>query len=168
MSQGTAAEPVRLTAAGQKRLQDELMLLRDEHRPRLLAERRRARLLLSPDESEAAVQNVQSDLGLAERRIAELEKTLARVQVIPDEPAPSTAGLGTAVMIRYEDGSEETVILVDPLEANALQGYITEDSPMGRALLGHAVGTKVKAGEGSAAADVTIMSIEKAPPDEAG
>ncbi|MFN0072431.1 MAG: GreA/GreB family elongation factor [Chloroflexota bacterium] len=77
----------------------------------------------------------------------------------------STAQPGSVVTVRHEDGSEETLTLVGPLEADISRGYISGESPAGQALPGKAAGAKVTAGTAADAVTLTVARIGK--PDAA-
>jgi len=62
-------------------------------------------------------------------------------EVVP--PGDGLAGLGSRVEVDDDDGERDVFQLVDPCEANAVEGRISLASPVGRALLGHVVGDEV-------------------------
>ena len=76
-------------------------------------------------------------LALLEGRISELRALLAVAE--PNEDMPARDGvirLGARVKIRHEDGEEASYLLVSPAEADPRRGRISEESPIGRALVG--------------------------------
>ena len=76
-----------------------------------------------------------------ESRIRYLEGMIKTAIVIEDERAADEAGINKRVTVRFE-GEEETedYILVTSIRGNSMQGYITIESPVGRALLGKRAG----------------------------
>lgn len=67
--------------------------------------------------------------------IEKLERLLMRAKIIKKVSRPTSARRG--MRVRYEEsGKSYDVTLVDPLEANPYEGYISVESPIGRALLG--------------------------------
>lgn len=127
-------QSVRLTAAGKGRLEAELATLRTERRP-TLAERIHQAGEEGDVSDNSEYEELKSDWAMLEARIADLERTLDRAEVIEAPPA-GKVGLGSKVTLRTEDGEEETWLLVSPEEANTLDGTISTESPVGRALFG--------------------------------
>ncbi|HAX24998.1 MAG TPA: transcription elongation factor GreA [Thermomicrobiales bacterium] len=84
------------------------------------------------------------DQTLIEGRIKQLEQMLKRVEIIDEEAAStaSTVRLGSTVTIDI-DGDEETYTIVGAVEANPTEGRISNESPVGKALIGHGVGQAV-------------------------
>ena len=85
----------------------------------------------------------QEDISFLESRIIELENIFKNVELIksPKKEKQNTVGLGATVLVEV-DGQKDEFILVGSLEANPSIGKISNESPVGKALLGH------KAGEG--------------------
>ena len=78
-------------------------------------------------------------------RIRYLKQMVASAVVIEDESADNEAGLFDTLKIYLEDEEEEMVIrLVTTLRQNPLEGLISKESPLGRALLGRRVGDRVQ------------------------
>ena len=130
---------VQLTAAGKARLEEELNHLRTVKKPDLAARIQEATEHGDiSDNSE--YEELKEEYVLIEARIHELEQTLDRAEMIHREAGDDSVGLGSVVTLRGDDGEEETWTLVSPEEANTLDGTISTDSPVGRALLGCHVG----------------------------
>ena len=86
----------------------------------------------------------REDMDLIETRIAELENILKNVKLIslPSEEKESAIGIGATVLVETgKDKSELTI--VGTLEADPVLGRVSNESPVGRALLGHKVGDEV-------------------------
>ena len=84
--------------------------------------------------------------GLVENRITELEQTIKNAVVIDEsELSVDTVSVGTHVTIQM-DGEDETeeYDIVGRTEADPLNGKISDESPVGHALLGRAVGAKTE------------------------
>jgi transcription elongation factor GreA len=79
----------------------------------------------------------------------------------PDPPAPGVVELGSGVRVRDADGEDDYVI-VSRAEADAARGRISEESPVGRALLGRGRGAQVDVTTPSGIRRLTIVDI--APP----
>lgn len=99
---------------------------------RLTAELERLRALRHRDDAEAV-----------ERRIGELEVTLARTQIAPP-PRLGVAGIGQQVRIRIGGGGPRDCQLVGAAEADPAAGDISVVSPIGRALVGRRAGDLVE------------------------
>jgi transcription elongation factor GreA len=130
---------VQLTPAGKARLEDELQTLVATKLPELQARIQEANEHGDiSDNSE--YEELKEDLILTEARIRELDGLLQRAELIQREEGMETIGLGSTVTLETDDGETETWVLVVPEEANTLDGSISTDSPVGRALVGRRVG----------------------------
>lgn len=106
----------------------------------------------------------KKDKNKNESRIRYLERMLKTARIITDETKEDEAGLNNRIEVYFEDEDEtETYKLVTSIRGNSLDGRISVESPLGKALLGHKVGERihVKVNE-SAGYDVIIKKIEKA------
>jgi len=86
----------------------------------------------------------QEDLNFLETKISELEYVLKNAELIrpPAKSGQGIIGLGAQVTVRV--GSEvDNFMIVGSLEANPALGRISDESPVGRALLGHRVGEEI-------------------------
>lgn len=86
----------------------------------------------------------QEDLSVLEARITELEYILKNAELIkiPPKTKQNIVDLGAHVTVEV-DGQKDEFIIVGPLEANPAVGKISNESPVGKALLGHKVGDEV-------------------------
>ena len=86
----------------------------------------------------------REDLDLLEARMAELENVLKNSVIIkkPSKEKLKIVGLGATVRVKV-GGEKGDFIIVGTLEANPALGKISNESPVGRALLGHKVGDEV-------------------------
>ena len=130
---------IRLTPEGLARLSSE----RDnliQHRRLEVAERiRQAREEAHGDSGDStAYEDAKTELAILEQRIAELERTLAEVELVTDtESVHTEVSLGCHVIIRDADGEQEEYVIVDHFEADPRLGRLSQISPVGQALLGH-------------------------------
>ena len=93
----------------------------------------------------------KQDKNRNESRIRYLEKMLKYAQIVSDESEEDEVGINNTVDVYFEDDDEvETYRLVTSVRGNSLQGLISIESPLGKALKGHKVGDRifVKAGDG--------------------
>ncbi len=79
-----------------------------------------------------------------ESRIRFLERMIKTAQVIPDESKEDEIGMNNTVEVEFEeDGAIEKYKIVTTMRGNSLEGLVSVESPIGKALLGHKVGERV-------------------------
>ncbi|MCM1125692.1 MAG: transcription elongation factor GreA [Lachnospiraceae bacterium] len=79
-----------------------------------------------------------------ESRIRFLERMIKTAEVIPDESKEDEIGMNNTVEVEFEeDGSREKYKIVTTMRGNSLEGLISVESPIGKALMGHKVGDRV-------------------------
>ena len=135
-------QPIYLTAEGLRKVKEELEYLTTTRRrevAQMIAEAK-----AEGDISEnAGYDEAKTAQGFLEGRIRELEILLKNAKVISDDSsaAPGVVGLGRTVVVR-EVGSdyEEEYTIVGPPEADPAGGRISNESPMGKSLLGRRIG----------------------------
>lgn len=79
-----------------------------------------------------------------EEEIAELEATIKHAKIIMKSDNVERVDLGDAVTVEFEDGQSKTFQIVGSDEANPLEGKISNESPVGQALLGRQRGERVQ------------------------
>jgi len=86
----------------------------------------------------------QEDLSFIETRLAELENIFKNAELIkaPSKEKQSIVSLGAKVLVQV-DGQTDEFTIVGSLEANPSLGKISNESPVGQALLGHQAGEEV-------------------------
>jgi transcription elongation factor GreA len=77
-------------------------------------------------------------------RISEIEHILQNVTVITSPKSDSKVVLGSVVKLKSEDGKAKQFQVVGTVEADPLNGKISDESPIGRALMGQKEGTEVE------------------------
>ncbi|MBR1771056.1 MAG: transcription elongation factor GreA [Lachnospiraceae bacterium] len=76
-----------------------------------------------------------------ESRIRYLERMIRTANIISEESAEDEVGINNTVTVAFlDDGSEETYKIVTTVRGNSLAGLISNESPLGKALLGKKVG----------------------------
>ena len=133
-----------LTKEGFEKLQDELDYLRTIKRQEVadrLHEAMEGGELIENAEYEAA----KNEQAFVEGRIQELEILLATARVIEDDKRRKvdTIQVGSTVTIQEDGYEEETYTIVGAAEANPREGKISNESPIGKAILNHRVGEDV-------------------------
>lgn len=108
----------------------------------------------------------KQDKNRNESRIRYLEKMLKNAKIISDESAADEVGINNTVDLYFEDDDEiETYRLVTSVRGNSLQGLISIESPLGRAIQGHKVGERVKVEAGVGGYYVEIRRIDNSTDD---
>ena len=153
-----AHEPIPLTAAGRRQLQDEIGRV-EAHMVELRALVADAHEDRTADEDErAAAFGMLDDLGRSEARLAALRAILERaVDVVSGS---EIVGVGTTVRVQEDDGAEATYTVVSPAEASAGSGRVSVQSPIGRALEGHRAGDEVTVDAPAGSWALRILAIE--------
>ena len=139
------AQEIKMSASGLKAMQDELEYLKTVRRKELAEEIKEARSHgdLSENSEYDEAKNTQ---GLVENRITELEQMVKNAVVIDEsELSVDSVAVGTHVTIQMAgDDEKEEYDIVGRTEADPLNGKISDESPVGHALLGRAVGAKTE------------------------
>jgi len=107
----------------------------------------------------------KNEQGKLYSRIAEVENILQNCVVIEDvhEDDGKTVRLGSRIRVKdVEFGDEDEYEVVGSQEADPMNGRISEDSPFGKALLGHAVGDRVEVEAPAGVCVYQILDIQKA------
>ena len=150
-------ENIMLTAEGYLELEQELNMLKTEKRPEIIKALKEARALgdLSENSDYDAARNEQAIL---EGRIKELEFKLEH-SVIADASKCDSVNVGNIVTITYDDGEVEEYKIVGSLEADPFENKISNESPIGKAILGHKKGENVEVSSPNGSFIVTITNI---------
>jgi transcription elongation factor GreA len=133
-----------LTEEGAAELRRELEELKTVKRPELAAKLKEA--IAQGDLSENAdYQDAKEQQAFLEGRISYLENLLRSAVIISDadKKGANVVSLGSEVTVQEEGEQPETFIIVGAAEANPREGKISNESPLGRALLGRKAGEKV-------------------------
>lgn len=98
-----------------------------------------------------------------ESRIRYLQRMIRTAEVIPEDSASDEVGIDNTVEVEFlEDGTREEYKIVTTVRANSLNGLITNESPLGKALLGKKVGDIVKVRVNDQVSyEVKIVRLEK-------
>lgn len=152
-----SARPIYLTPEGKRALEAELDRLA-EHRRELLRRIQEDREVGASAEV-AEPDTDRSDLAFAEGRIQTIEQQLRKAQMIPEVHDLSSVGLGSRVRVQDDDGEVDTYTIVGTPEANPVQGKISNESPVGRALIGKKVGEVAEVKTPNGSMRLTIQDI---------
>ncbi len=138
-----AQNAVYLTPEGLKKLEEELEYLRTVRRQEVaqrLHEAMEDGELIENAEYEAA----KNEQAFVEGRILELEHILSQAQVIEPGKSKDVVRIGSTVVIQEDGKKSETYTIVGAAEADPKEGLISNESPLGQALLDHKVGDEVE------------------------
>ena len=149
-----------LTREGFQKLQDELDFLRKVKRQEIasrLHEAMEGGELIENAEYEAA----KNEQAFVEGRIQELDALLASAKIIDDNGKKKSDGvqLGSKVTIKEGNFEPESFIIVGMAEANPREGKISNESPIGKAILGRKVGDSVKVETPGGTYTVKILKV---------
>ena len=148
-----------LTQEGYHKLQDELDMLRTQKREEIaqrLHEAMEGGELIENAEYEAA----KNEQAFVEGRIKELEIILATARIISEAHNIDQVQIGSKVTIKEEDMEPETYFIVGVAEANPAEGKISNESPIGKALLNHKQGETIVVDAPGGHFTVVVLKVE--------
>jgi transcription elongation factor GreA len=148
-----------LTREGYKKLQEELDFLRGTKRQEIanrLHEAMEGGELIENAEYEAA----KNEQAFVEGRIKELEILLATARVITDNEKAEVVQVGSKVTVQEEGGTPEIYTIVGAAEANPRSGRISNESPLGKALLNHKTSDVVQVDAPAGSFTVVVLKVE--------
>ncbi len=156
-----AEKPIFLTKQGKSKLQSELASLVNEKRPQIAEQIKQAKEAGDITEN-AAFEDAKHQQGMIEGRIQELEYMLKHAQMIDEGKHAAADGvqIGCKVTVLDAEGHEERFFLVGSAEAKPSAGRISNESPLGKALLGHRIGDAVEVAAPSGKLTFTVKAIE--------
>lgn len=151
-----------LTAGDIKKMQEEIRYRKLVVRPQALDEVKTARAHgdLSENFEYHAAKRVKNQ---NESRIRYLERMIKTAKVISDDSAEDEVGINNTVTVQFvDDGSVETYRIVTTIRGNSLENLISNESPLGKALLGKKEGQTVHVTVNERTGyDVKIVKLEK-------
>ncbi|MFM8321058.1 MAG: transcription elongation factor GreA [Chloroflexota bacterium] len=151
--------PSYLTRQGFQKLQEELEYLRTVKRQEVanrLHEAMEGGELIEDAEYEAA----KNEQAFVEGRIQELEMLLANARVVEESVKSDVIQIASKVTIQESGYEPEMYIIVGPAEANPREGRISNESPLGRALMNHRAGDSVSVDAPDGSFTVRIVKID--------
>ena len=152
------AEKIMVTAEGYLDLENELNELKNVRRPQIIQAIKEARALgdLSENADYDAARDEQAQV---ESRIKELEYKLEHSEIIENKKKNHVA-LGSTVVIKYDDGEVDEYMIVGSLEADPFNNRISNESPIGIAVMGKKQGDVVSVASPNGSYEVTIKEIK--------
>ena len=157
----------KLTESDIRKMEEEIEHRRLVVRPKMLEDVKEARAHgdLSENFEYYAAKKAKNQ---NESRIRYLERMIRTAQVISDASAEDEVGMNNTVTVEMlDDGSVEKYRIVTTVRGNSMEGLISNESPLGRALLGHQVGDVVHVQVNDAIGyEVKIREIENTEDDD--
>lgn len=150
-----------LTREGYETLQQELDMLRNERREEIAA-----RLRAAIDEGGELIENAEyeaakNEQAFVEGRIKELEILLATARIVDEEKLPSgVIHVGSKVIVQEDGADPEEYTIVGAAEAKPLAGRISNESPLGKALINHKAGETVEVNAPAGSFSVKILEVK--------
>ena len=156
------AKRVLLTGEGLKKLQDELDNLKNVRRKENTEALKVAKSFgdLSENSEYDEAKNEQAEI---EARISEIENMLKNIEIIDEEGiATDVVSIGTKVSVKdLDDGEVMEYLIVGSTEADPMKGKISDESPVGTALLGHKIGEIVVVEAPMGKLEYEVLNISK-------
>lgn len=138
------AKEIKLSQQSLDNYKEELEFLKTTRADEVAEQLKEARSFGDLSEN-AEYDEAKNEQGMLESRIAELEKMLKHARVLDStEIDSSVVSVGSHVKIQDEDGDTDEYDITGSTEADPLNGRISDESPVGAALLGHSAGDKVE------------------------
>ena len=151
-----------LTYTGLRALEEELENLKVVRRKEVAVKIREAREQgdLSENAEYDAAKDEQRDI---ETRIEEIEKILKNVEVVDEEEVDlDKINIGCTVTLYDKEFEEEVEYrIVGSTEANSLAGKISNESPLGKALIGHKVGDNIEVNAQAGVIEYEVLKIDR-------
>jgi transcription elongation factor GreA len=151
-------QPMYLTPEGAEKLRAELKELTGPRRVEL-SQRLRAAIQMGDLSENADYHKAKEDQAFLEGRIQEIEAVL-RTAVVVEKTKSDVVTVGSTVTVQEEDFDPETYYVVGAKEADPRSGKISNESPIGNALMDHKVGDVVEAETPGGKLKIKILKIE--------
>ena len=156
-----------LTEVDIKKMQEEIDYRMRVVRPKCIEDLKTARGFGDLSEN-YEYKAAKQELRRCDSRLRYLRRMIATAKVIKSDTREGVAGLFDRVTIEYvEDGDTETITLMTTLREDAINGIISKESPLGKAVMGRRVGeTATVRVDGENSYTIKVLEIEKGSDDE--
>ena len=155
-----ADKRVLLTADGLKKLQEKLDFLKGERRQEVAA-RLKAAIALGDLSENSEYDDAKNEQAFLEGEILELEESIRNSKIIEASADSNSVSLGAQVVLKDIEFDEvDTYMLVGATEADPDNGKISNESPVGLAIMGQPVGSVVDVVVGENDIQYQIMEIK--------
>ncbi|MGD0857181.1 MAG: transcription elongation factor GreA [Dehalococcoidia bacterium] len=132
-----------ITQEGLEKLKAEYEQLTSFSRKDVAEKIKRAREM-GGTENNAEYEDAKNEQAFIEGRISSLENIILNARIIEGPHHPGVVELGDTILIQNQDGKIDRYTIVGTTEANPVEGKISCESPVGKALLGKKKGAKVE------------------------
>ena len=149
---------IMITQEGLAKLKSELEELLSVRRREVAGKIKRAREM-GGTENNAEYDDAKNEQAFVEGRILTLENIVKNAAVIESPALPGVVELGNKVLIQNQDGKIEQFTIVGSAEANPVDGKISNESPVGQALLDRKVGDEVEVPTPAGLLKLTIIEV---------
>lgn len=150
-------KPQYVSAEGLRKLQAELDELRTAKRAEI-AQRIHAAMEFGDYSENSELEQAKNDQAFLEGRIMTLEQTIKNAHVIDENARHDRVEIGSKVTVEV-DGQKEHYVIVGSAEAAPAEGRISNDSPVGRALMDHKAGDLVQMSVPAGTIEMRIVSV---------
>lgn len=147
-----------ITQEGLAKLRSELEYLRSVRRPEVASKIKRAREM-GGTENNAEYEDAKNDQAFVEGRILMLENIVRNATIIESPSSPGVVELGDKVLIQNQDGKIEQFTIVGSTESNPIEGKISNESPVGKALLGRRIGETIEVSTPAGRLNLLILDV---------
>lgn len=151
-------KPVYLTAEGKAALEERLEHLKIVRRPEV-ADRIQAAKADGDISESGEYEDAKNEQAWVEGEIRDLEHKLQHAQIY-EGGGSHIITLGSKVIVLDGEGEKNNWMIVGSAEANPRQSRISNESPVGQALMGHKAGDKVKVEAPAGVEELTIVKVE--------
>ena len=152
-----ADKPVYVSADGLKKLEVELEELKTNQR-KVVAERIHAAMEFGDYSENSELEQAKNDQAFLEGRIMTLDQMVKHASVIDEAAHHDKVEIGSHVTVESE-GQKNEYVIVGSAEAAPAQGRISNESPVGKALLNHRAGETVKLTVPAGAVEMKILAV---------
>ena len=146
-----------LTQSGVEELEAELKTLLEERAP--IADRIKTAREFGDLSENAEYSVARQEQERNEARVSEIEHILQNVELIKAPKNDSKIQLGSKVKLKSESGKSQVFQVVGTVEADPLNGKISDESPIGQALIGKKVGDKVEINGATETTNYKVVEI---------
>lgn len=153
-----ADKPIPVTREGLARFKERLEYLINVRRPQVAKRIQEARELAGSDTS-GEYEDAKNEQAMVEGEIRQLETIIQNAVVIEGRPDSQVVDLGSTVTLVDDEGKVYRYTIVGSAEADPKQGRISNESPLGRALLGRRAGEVVEVQAPAGVKRWTIVSL---------
>lgn len=149
-----------LTREGREKLEEELRYLETEKRAEI-GERIKVAREFGDITENSEYDDAKNEQAHVEMRIAEINRILSSATVVSTSKRSTKVNIGSKVTVNMS-GNERVFTIVGSAESNSAEGKISNDSPVGAALIGHKKGESVEAyGPTGRKIELEILKVEQ-------